>query len=524
MSFVEKPGARFCAEPQGCTLRQCASVLRVRFEAARLVIPKHPRRGAQPRCSVNSSISRSFPVSAGPLIALVLLALAPGCTTYRQQNRIVDYWSRGDILGAQREASRKAASAARGKDAVIWRLEHATVLRAACKYEDSTREFDVADAQMTKYAEGPKVSVGQETFALFSNLAQLPYEGRPYDRIMACTYQALNELALGRPERARVYLIRAYQRQQEAVQLNQKRIERAKEEIAEARKRDGVAQAEADPEFQGRLNALYGPVRTLEPYADYVNPFTVYLDGLFFMTHATGVSDLERARKSFERAAVFAPDNPYIAEDLHAVEQMFQGKPLPATTYVIFETGRAPVRNQVRIDVPILFARVSYIGAAFPTLEFQGDYVPHLEIRAHGRVERTAMVSSMDRIIAQDFRNELPAIITKTIAAAIAKGAAAYAINTAANRQDEALGLLAQLLTAAFQAAVNIADLRTWTTLPKEFHVCRIPTPPDRRIELIAPGTGQKVSVDLIDGTVNLVYVKSITTTSPLLVSQVRLK
>lgn len=478
-------------------------------------LPQALSRTVRPRASTPVSLLCSV---------LLLGILASGCTTYRQQNRIIDYWTRGDIAGAQREAAQKSASAGNGKDAVIWRLEHATILRSASKYEESNREFDAADAQMNRYAEAAKVRLGRETLALLSNQAQLPYEGRPYDRIMVSTYEALNELALGRPDRARVNLIRAYQRQQEAVQLNQRRIERAKEEIAEARQRDGVAQAEADPQFKGRLDSIYAPVRNLQPYADYVNPFTVYLDGLFFMTQAADGSDLERARKSFERAQAFAPDNPYIRADLESIEDLFRGKPLPPTTYVIFETGRAPVRDQIRIDVPILFTRVSYIGAAFPVLEFQGDYLPHLEVSAQGKTQRTALVSSMDRIIAQDFNNELPSVITKTIAAAIAKGAAAYAINTAAGRQDEALGLLAQFLTAAFQAAVNIADLRTWTTLPKEFHVCRVPTPPDRRIELIAPGTGQKVSVDLTDGTINLVYVKSITTASPLLVSQVKLK
>jgi len=479
-----------------------------------------------PVCDAPQDGPRRGPLVSGlACAALVLLGTSiSGCTTYREHNRIAGHWMRGDLAGAQREASQKVASSGTGKDAVIWRLEHATVLRSANQFEQSNREFDAADAQMNRYAEGAKVRLGRETLGLFSNQAQLPYEGRPYDRIMASTYEALNELALGRGDRARVFLIRAYQRQQEAVQQNQRRLERDREQLAEARRREGVAQAEADPALRGQLDSLYEPLRGLQAYADYVNPFTVYLDGLFFMTQAADASDLERARKSLERAAVFAPDNPFVQADRVALDNLFRGVPLPPTTYVVFETGRAPVRGQVRLDVPILFTRVSYVGAAFPTLELQGDYLPQLEIVAGGRTERTALICSMDRIIAQDFNNELPGITTKTIAAAVVKGAAAYAVNTAAGRQDEALGLLAQFLTAAFQAAVNIADLRTWTTLPKEFQVCRVPTPSGRQIELIAPGTGQRVTVDLVDGTINLVYVKSITPTSPLLVSQTRLK
>ena len=47
--------------------------------------------------------------------------------------------------------------------------------------------------------------------------------------------------------------------------------------------------------------------------------------------------------------------------------------------------------------------------------------------------------------------------------------------------------------------AVNIADTRTWTTLPKEFQVCCFPTPPDGKIELLTP-TGTRVVVALASG------------------------
>ena len=62
----------------------------------------------------------------------------------------------------------------------------------------------------------------------------------------------------------------------------------------------------------------------LKAYADYVNPFTVYLDGLFFMADAADGSDLERARKSFERVVGFAPDNNYVKQDLATVDDLMQ--------------------------------------------------------------------------------------------------------------------------------------------------------------------------------------------------------
>ena len=73
---------------------------------------------------------------------------------------------------------------------------------------------------------------------------------------------------------------------------------------------------------------------------------------------------------------------------------------------------------------------------------------------------------------------------------------AAYAINQAASQQCSIFGLVAQVSTAIYQGAVNIADTRTWTTLPKEFQICRLPTPADGKLELSTPN-GMKMSVTL---------------------------
>jgi len=71
---------------------------------------------------------------------------------------------------------------------------------------------------------------------------------------------------------------------------------------------------------------------------------------------------------------------------------------------------------------------------------------------------------------------------------------------------------------------MNQADLGTWTTLPKEFQFCRIPTPADRKIELDPPYLGRKTPVVIDEGVVNVVWVKSVNRNSPLSVMQFKLK
>lgn len=450
--------------------------------------------------------------------------LATGCKTYQQQNQVIQYWQRGEVANAATEATKMADKNAGNKDAVIWRLEQGATLRADGQYEASNQAFDQAQQKMDDYAQMAKVRLGQETGALLSNQANLDYEGRAYDGIMLNTYEALNYLALGEPDKARPELIRAYQRQQDAVQDNAKRIEKVQSEAAQNKDSAAIQRAENNAALQNQIQNTTTNLGTLKPYAPYVNPFTVYLDGLFFMTDAADNSDLERARKSFERVTEMAPRNRYVRQDLTMADNLINGRPLPPTTFVIFETGRAPVRDQVRIDIPIIVSKVSYIGAAFPTLKPQGNFIPDLTVTADGKDFNTSLVSDMDSVIGIDFKNELPIIITKTIAATVVKGVAAYAANQAVGQQNDIAGLFMQIGTAIYQAAVNIADERTWTTLPKQFQACHFPTPPDRKIELETPDGRQRIPVTIDDGTINLIYVKSINATSPLLVTQMKLK
>lgn len=457
------------------------------------------------------------------LSAAVIGLLATGCRTYEQQNRVIQYWQQGSLPNAAAEATRMADQNANNKDAIVWRLEQGAVLRGAGKYQDSNTAFDTAQGKIDQFSQEAKVKLGHEAGALLSNLANLPYTGRAYDGIMLNTYRALNYLQLGESDKARVELIRAYQRQQDAVEDNKRRIENVQEEAAKSKDKATMDKAQQDPGFQSQVQGTCADLDRLKPYANYVNPFTVYLDGLFFMANPADASDLERAHKSLERVAGFADGNGYVKQDQAALDNLMKGKPLTPTTYVIFETGCAPLRGQIRIDIPIIVTKVSYVGAAFPTLKPQGNYVPSLTVTASGTSQTTSLVASMDGVIGLDFKNEMPVVITKTIAATVTKAVAAYGVNEAANQQDAVLGFISQVATAGYQMTVNIADTRTWTTLPKEFQVCRFPTPPDRKIELTVSGS-QKTSVTIADGTINIVYVKSITATSPLLVTQMKLK
>ncbi|MCR4321916.1 MAG: hypothetical protein NUV74_16470 [Candidatus Brocadiaceae bacterium] len=453
-----------------------------------------------------------------------------GCASYNvQTQKISQSYELGNIQAAASQISAEADKRGEGKDAVVWRLEQGAVLRAAERFEESNQAFDKAEELVNKYEEAAKMSVSREALATVTNLTTLPYEGFAYDKIMMNTYKALNYLELGDYEKARVELYRAYERQKDAVHINSKRIEKAQEEGEKENLHVNMDKVNNDSRFKNQFDNYYSDLNQLSAYADYVNPATVYLDGLFFMTRATGNSDLERSRNSFERVRSMIGENKYIRQDMETLQQVVNGKPISATTYVFFETGQSPEREQIRIDLPlfIITPGVPYVGAAFPKLKYHSDYISALNVSYDGKTEVALLLSNMDAVVAREFKNELPTIITKTlIASAIKAGATygAYAGVTKGGKKNTGAGLAVLIAGAIYQVAMNQADLRTWTTLPKEFHFCRIPTPADRKIELEPPYSGRKTPVVIYEGGVNVVWAKSVNRNSPLLVTQFKLK
>lgn len=461
-------------------------------------------------------------------LGTLAMLLATGCQTYKEQNKkSADLWRQGQVKAAVGEFTAKATKEKDSKDTVIWRLEEGAALRADGQFKESNTALEAAEEKVNKFDEGAKIKVGSETVALLSNQANLPYEGRAYDKIMLNTYKALNYLHLGEPDKARVEFTRALQRQDEAVEINKARVEKAEAAAAKDEKgKEAADKARENPKLKSQLENSYAFLDKWQAEAIYKNPAALYLHGLFFMANATGPADLELAKHSFDEVAAMTKGNKFVLQDQADVTQAASGQKPPATTYVIFETGVAPHRDQIRIDLPLIIVGMrglSYVGAAFPTLKPQDGHLSHLEVTAGENKETTAMLASMDAIIGREFKDELPTIITKTMVTTLAKAVKTYLTNKAAKEAGGSWAELASIvINAGYDAGTNIADTRTWTTLPKEFQVCRVPTPADRKLQL---GDGHlKTEVTVGEGSINLVYVKAINTSSPLIVSQIKLK
>lgn len=408
-------------------------------------------------------------------------------------------------------------------------------------YKLSVGFLAAADDRIDYYDEQAKHSISAGLSTALLNPGETPYRGHSYDKIMLSTYQGLNYLAMNDPERARACFNKAYRRQAEAVEANSKRIEKDKEKIEAAKsgkvtdEKGKKASQGADPEAAMKDPKAAAAMQNvnasldarMQAYEAYVNPFTVFIDGLFMLTNASDRQEEERAAKELVRVASMVPDNAYLKEDAVLAEQLAAGTALQGkTTYVVFESGEAPHREELLIPVPIFLVSKETIYTQIPLsrLAFNDNYNPTLLVNGGGVQKPTALVCNMDGVIAQDFKNALPSMYIDAFICAATKALIEHEVNKQLDKNVGGWGsLVGKIGVMAFNMTTTRGDTRSWQTLPKVFSYARMATPEDNVIT-VSTADNQSKTIKLPDNKVNLVYVKQVGPGAALLVDTIKLR
>jgi hypothetical protein len=389
----------------------------------------------------------------------------------------------------------------KGED-LLWNLQIASIDRLKQNYKQSNDYFDKSE-DFLNYFDYQNTTVDSAA-AVAVNENIIPYTGEEYDGIMVNTYKALNFMSLGENDTARVEFNRALDRQRRAKEKFAQEIAKLQNDIDNSQKKTDtdVKRNVDNPEIQTLIANRYPNVYDFKAYPDFVNPFTTYIAGVFFEL----IGDYSKAAPLIKESYGMVSDNKYIGEDLVATEQVLDGQnQLKDTVWVVFENGLGPVKEEFRIDIPLFVAtnKVKYIGIALPSLKFRQQAYPYLTITAGGRDYQTQQVADMDRIIQTEFNKDFKAILTRAIISATAKAVAQYALE----RQRRSSTSLASALVAVYSFATTAADVRIWTTLPKDFQVARFTMPADRTITVKAIN-GELFQIKIPPCNNSLVYVK----------------
>lgn len=423
-----------------------------------------------------------------PIICLLVLA---GCSSRSDIAAFDARLSAGDYAGAESIAAAKlSADGCSGNDDVLWNLEAGSAGRFAGDYSRSTERFDDAETAMKRLDE-EKNDIANTAGAVLANDNVMPYYALNCEGVMMNVYKALNAMARGDEASARIEFNRALDRQRRTKEFFSEELNKARANAKNAA--NGVNPE--NPSYMQSLYQRYPELVNYKPYGDYVNPFVSYIAALFFAQQG----DSDKAEFLFKEALGTAGENPYLQSDF---ENFRAGESYTHHTWVFFENGLAPYKEEFKLELPLLLSASSlrYYGIALPKLTSRP--APYSRLTVHCGSERfgTEPLCSMERVIKSEFAKGYAAVLIRAIASASVK----VAMQSAASEQSDLAGVLIML----YSAATTTADCRSWTALPKEFQVLRLDAPQDGNL-LFMPETVFQKWVTVPADKNSIVYVKA---------------
>ena len=452
---------------------------------------------------------------------IILTALFSSCISnhYDRTESFTFSWKIGDFDQASQEIEQLAESGPK-RDRMLYRMEEGAIKRLQNDFEGSIRAFSLAGDYYEKWFGvhlQSQTKISEELGSTIGSQEWKPYKSRVYERVMLRVYQALNYLQLGKEGQARAEIFKIRQAVSDAKEIWKKELDAARILM---REKSMDLDNGLRNQIEGSLHSDLLRARSLVPsnLPDFVNPAAIYLEALFFLHGTNEKSDLDKARFSLRELYGLYPANPYIQEDYQQAKKNRASK-IP-TTYIFFETGRAPVRREKRYDIPLVFfsvtSRIPYAGIAFPHLVKNDNYLSSLEVFNGSEKSLTLPLADFDAIIAKEFTKNFPIELTKAILGSVSKGALQYTATSAVRDESEEVRAVTGVGVGALAQGLTQSDWRSWTTLPKQIQFCKIPSPASRELTLHGVGTKLKESIILKPATINLIWIRSISAQTPL--------
>jgi hypothetical protein len=330
---------------------------------------------------------------------------------------------------------------------------------------------------------------------------------------MANTYKAIDYMAMGDNDGARVEFNRAIDRQRRAKAYYAKLIEKNREAIEKQQRSDnkGVDVDSAMPQADMTLREKYPSLYSFEAYPDFINPMVSYVAGLF----ALGEGDNQKAFGLLKEAYGMNPDNSYIAQDLAYADALLDGASPSREPFVwvIIEDGLAPVKDEWRMDLPVFIfsTHVNFVSLALPRIHPRQSAFGSYSIAVGDQLKESALLSDMDRVILSEFKYQYPAILRRALFSAMTKAAIQYQTQRQMNNSEgnaQLVWALASIAATAYTIGSTQADTRTWTTLPKRFDLIRLSRPESGKFSIKSSTGFLLAQIELPLRVPTLVYVK----------------
>lgn len=433
-----------------------------------------------------------------PVVFVALLWALSGCGLSSNHYLLIDQSllandpRRADTIMAEAESEYGT------RNRLLYSMDRGMTLHLAGDYVQSNNLLEQASLEVERLYTR---TIRTETAAFLTNDNMLPYEGDPYEHVMINVIKALNYAAMGQLTEA-VVEARQIDHRLNVLSDSAKGKDGYRED-AFARYLTGVLY-----EATGDLNDAFIAYR--KAYEIYEStrgwtrtPIPPMLRGDLLRTtdalHMT--TEFEEYRRQF-------PDTAWVS---------LQGNPDLAQVVVISYNGRAPRKEELNLDLPVSLSALQLVllnrgvihasdrqerrvadsvlyglngrvvRVAVPRLVPQKTQVLHESITLVPRTGtpitgESQLVYNGTALAEKSLSDRMPGITTKAVARAAMKFAAAEAATRgtqhAVNKGDaQWVGLLVSLLAHGLAVASEVADTRSWRTLPDEIQISRLWVP-----------------------------------------------
>jgi len=353
---------------------------------------------------------------------------------------------------------------------LLYYLELGMMQRWVDRYPESQKAWMSANETVqawehTAQTDPSKLLPGAASYVI--NDKMRPYEGHDYEKVMLLTYIALNYLALGDYENARVAIKQTHELESVIADLRAKELAKVQQEAQKKGSRTSFKE----------LNGY--PVQTIDNPAvnalknSYQNALSHYLAG--FVYESLGEPSL--AAPGYRLANELQPNQPLLEEALRGLDQRVSAPEDGLTdTLFVIGSGTAPALQSRQFPLPVPINNTwILIPISFPVMvPTSTPYLP-IQLKLDDRESLTvAPITSVDLMARRALKDDMPGIMLRGAIRSTAKAATQYAL-LHQSQKDNNLGLaIAALAVTIGSVATESADERTWRTLPAEIAIARV--------------------------------------------------
>ena len=410
---------------------------------------------------VGRNNKRGFAFLSGAVV-VVTVALA-GCATgmkKQEQEALVASMAKGDYKAAvahieSQHADGKAVYSA--KNEVLYRLDLGLVQHEAGQFADSDANFAIAEDRIEELF---TKSASREAGTLLVNDATTEFSGERFERVMLNTYRSLDYLGQGDRSGAMVEIRKLSRLLQE---YHDTLTDTAYSDDAFAQYLGSLLYADNGQKDDSRISMQAAQ----KAYASYQKNFGTVPPQSFETVVPTGSAEI-----------VFIHANGVVPRKASRTVQVAWGDAVATLnasndgdedTNTARNAARAGMLgNAITVAFPVFESSKFRIAASTVTVQRVGKTVS----------AATSVVEDIDKIAKQDLKERMRWIAPRAIARATTKYILTKTAADQAKKQGgELAGLFASLVGNAAASASEVADTRSWTTLPAQFRLARVVVP-----------------------------------------------